>query len=283
MNESAAAGAQRASRRIAMAVEYDGSAFSGWQIQPHARTVQACLEEAIGRVAAHPVRLACAGRTDAGVHAEAQIVHFDTHARRSSRAWALGSNVNSPPDVGVRWAVEVPGDFHARHSARARHYRYLIQPRATRSALMRNRAVWVHHALDVERMREAAQSLVGERDFTSFRAAGCQANTPVRRVHYLEIERRGDLIELRIGANAFLHHMVRNIAGVLMAIGRGDMPTSWTAELLVARDRAAGGVTAPAQGLYLVAVDYPPIYRFPTFEAPFVDDQQNANLAANKG
>lgn len=241
-----------------MGVEYDGSAFHGWQLQGDVRTVQEDLEIAVSRVADHPVRMHCAGRTDTGVHALGQVVHFDTHAHRSERSWVLGTNVNLPPDVNVRWARPVGPDFHARFRALARHYRYLILTRGTRSALMRDRAVWVHRSLDLEPMRLAAADLVGEHDFSSFRAIGCQAKSPVRTVHYVDLDRRGELLELRIGANGFLHHMVRNIAGVLMAIGRGDEPVSWVRDLLHVRDRRCGGVTAPPCGLYFVQADYPP-------------------------
>ena len=250
--------------RIAMGVEYDGTGFSGWQVQAQSvRTVQGCLEAAIGRVADRPVTIHCAGRTDAGVHALEQVIHFETAAERSMRAWVLGTNTNLPADVAVRWAVRVSEAFHARFSAIARHYRYLILTRATRSALERERAVWVHRPLDLAAMQRAAAALVGEHDFSSFRAIACQAKSPVRRVHYLELRQRGELIELHIGANGFLHHMVRNIAGVLLAIGRGEAPVAWTRELLALRDRTLGGVTAPPNGLYLARVDYPPEHALP--------------------
>jgi tRNA pseudouridine38-40 synthase len=249
--------------RLAMGIEYDGSAFRGWQVQGNVRTVQGCLEEAVARVADHPVSVICAGRTDAGVHALEQVVHFDTTARRRERAWVLGTNVNLPRDVRVRWAQSVELGFHARFSATARHYRYLILTRDTGSALLRNRVAWFHYALDKGPMREAAQALVGKHDFTSFRAIGCQAKHPVRCLHYLEIDGDDTLCEIRVGANGFLHHMVRNIVGVLLAIGRGEAPTTWAADVLAARDRTAGGVTAPPEGLYFVRVDYPPQFVLP--------------------
>jgi len=246
-----------------MGIEYDGSAFHGWQIQDNQRTVQGQLEQAISRVADHRVRVHCAGRTDAGVHAIEQVVHFDTGAKRSERSWVLGINVNLPPDVNVRWASPVDVEFHARFSATARHYLYRILSQPTRSSLLRNQAVWVHQALDLDSMRHAAVGLVGEHDFSSFRALSCQAKSPVRQVHYISLERCGEVLELRTGANGFLHHMVRNIAGVLMAIGYGDQPVSWVRELLRIRDRRRGGVTAPPQGLYFLRADYPEEFDLP--------------------
>jgi tRNA pseudouridine38-40 synthase len=254
--------------RIAMGVEYDGGAYRGWQLQRHAITVQEKVEAAVSRVADEPIRVHCAGRTDAGVHAEGQVIHFDTRASRSRRGWVLGTNSHLPDDIAVRWARQVPDSFHARFSARGRHYRYLILCRQTRSALWRNRAVWTHTHLDLARMRTAASLLVGRHDFTSFRALGCQAKSPVRHVRYLELERHGEFVSLRIGADGFLHHMVRNIAGVLMAIGGGDEDVDWTARLLAARDRTKGGVTAPPGGLYLTGVDYPDEFEFPRIDLP---------------
>lgn len=250
-------------RRIAMGIEYDGSSFHGFQIQDDVRTIQGDLERAIGRVADHQIRIHCAGRTDTGVHALEQVIHFDTGALRDERSWVLGTNVNLPPDVNVLWARSVDPAFHARFCATARHYLYLILSRPTRSALMRNRAVWVHRALDLNLMRHAAADLVGEHDFSSFRALGCQAQSPVRRVHYVSLQQRADLLKLRIGADGFLHHMVRNIAGVLMAIGRGDAPISWVRELLQVRERRRGGVTASPEGLYFLRADYPEEIRLP--------------------
>ncbi len=249
--------------RIAMGLEYDGTAFHGWQLQDEARTVQAVVEAAVARVADHPVRVHCAGRTDRGVHAEGQVIHFDTQARRSERSWVLGTNVNLPPDVAVSWARPVDPAFHARFSAIARHYRYRILCRPTRSPLARDRAVWLHQDLDLERMRAAAALLVGEHDFSSFRALSCQAKSPVRRVHYCDWVQEGERLELRIGANGFLHHMVRNIVGVLAAIGRGEADPAWVEELLAIRDRTRGGVTAPPQGLYFVRADYPAAFALP--------------------
>jgi tRNA pseudouridine38-40 synthase len=250
-----------------MGVEYDGSGYRGWQIQVGARSVQENLEAAIAQVADHAVRVHCAGRTDAGVHADEQVVHFDTSARRTDRSWVLGTNVNLRPDIAVRWASVVDPAFHARFSALARHYRYLIMVRATRSPLLRDRAVWTHRPLDLERMREAGRALVGGHDFSSFRAVACQAKSPIRHLHYLELSEASGLIQLRVGANGFLHHMVRNIAGVLMTIGRGEAPVDWTRDLLAVCDRRLGGVTAPPHGLYFVRADYPAGFGLPTGQA----------------
>jgi tRNA pseudouridine38-40 synthase len=245
--------------RVAMGIEYDGTGFHGWQVQGGgARTVQGCLQVALSRVADEAVTVHCAGRTDAGVHARAQVIHFEAAAHRSPRSWVLGTNVNLPRDVSATWALEVDGDFHARFSATARHYRYDILNRMTRSALHRDRAVWTHRPLDVRRMQAAAVDLVGTHDYSSFRALACQAKSPVRTVFYLEVTRCDDLVSIAIGANGFLHHMVRNISGVLMSIGRGDRPVGWARVILGLRDRARGGGTAPPEGLYLVRVDYPP-------------------------
>jgi tRNA pseudouridine38-40 synthase len=250
--------------RVALGIEYDGSGFSGWQQQAHdERTVQAAVEAALGRVAAHPVRVVCAGRTDSGVHAVGQVVHFDTEARRGPRNWILGCNVNLPPQVSVTWAQAVPDDFHARFSATSRSYRYLILNRPTRSSLWAGRATWVHRPVDAERMNAAARALVGTHDFSSYRALGCQAKSPVRTLHGIGVERRGDLVDLRVHANAFLHHMIRNIAGVLLAIGRGERPVEWAAEVLELRDRTQGGVTAPPDGLYFERVWYPESFAIP--------------------
>ncbi len=249
--------------RYALGVEYDGTDFHGWQLQEGVRTVQGNLEQALSRVADHRVRVHCAGRTDAGVHAIEQVVHFETQARRSERSWVLGATVNLPRDVSVNWARAVPDSFHARYSATGRHYRYLILTRPTRPAIQRSLAVWSHRPLDGSRMHEAGQALVGEHDFSSYRAQQCQARTPVRTITGLEVSRCGDQIRIDVRADAFLHHMVRNIAGVLMTIGRGDKPVDWAREVLEHRDRSLGGVTAPPQGLYLVRVNYPDTYDLP--------------------
>jgi tRNA pseudouridine38-40 synthase len=249
--------------RVALGLEYDGTGFSGWQFQTHARTVQGELQRALGRVADHEVELTAAGRTDAGVHALAQVAHFDTTAARSDRAWVLGANSESRPDVRVLWARPVGADFHARYSALSRTYRYLILDHPVRPALDRYRVCWSRRSLDAAIMHDAARVLEGEHDFAAFRAAECQARTSVRRVLAIGVERRERLVEITVRANAFLHHMVRNVAGALIAVGSGARPRAWLAEVLAARDRTLAGVTAPPQGLYLVAVEYPAQFGLP--------------------
>jgi tRNA pseudouridine38-40 synthase len=246
--------------RFACAVEYDGSAFSGWQRQYHARSVQAEVEAALSKVANHPVQTVCAGRTDAGVHATWQVIGFETSAQRSERSWVLGTNSNLSDDVRLLWIKPVSDEFHARFSAQARRYRYVILHRPVASALLRQRVTWTHQALDEVRVRAAAAYLLGEHDFSSFRAVACQAKSPVRTVYQLDAIRSGDFLYLDIEANAFLHHMVRNIAGVLMAVGRGDREPEWVGDVLEKRDRTRAGITAPAAGLYLVGVRYPRNY-----------------------
>lgn len=251
--------------RIAMGVEYDGSAYHGWQAQKSGvATVQAMLEKALSKVADHPVRVLCAGRTDTGVHGVGQVIHFDTEAPRSERGWLLGANVNLPMDINITWVKPVTEDFHARFKAVSRSYRYQILNRHARSSLWHKRAVWMHQPLDAGRMQEAAKLLVGQHDFTSYRAVGCQANTPVKTIHRLSVIRDGAKITLDISANAFLHHMVRNIAGVLIAIGSGEREVGWSLQVLELRDRTKGGVTAPPQGLYLMHVGYPEVFEIPS-------------------
>lgn len=254
--------------RLALGVEYDGRGFCGWQAQKSdVRTVQEHLEAALSQVANHPVQVICAGRTDTGVHALEQVVHFDTEASRAERSWLLGSHVHLPDDVSLRWIKPVSDDFHARFSAQARCYRYLILNRGVRSGLWAGRATWIHRPLDVERMRQAGQALVGRHDFTSYRAVACQANSPVRTLSHLRVERFGELILLSLRANAFLHHMVRNIAGVLIAIGKGEADVEWAAEVLAARDRTLGGVTAVPDGLYFERAEYPDEFELPYLSA----------------
>lgn len=251
--------------RIALGIEYDGSAYFGWQIQRETRvpTVQGVLEQALSFVASHPVSVQCAGRTDAGVHATAQVVHFEPSCVRSEKAWLLGTNANLPKNVAVTWVRGVAADFHARFSATARTYRYLIHNVPTRPAHAASQLTWVSESLDAALMHAEAQCLLGENDFSSFRGSGCQSSTPYRNVHRITVERRGHLVCIEIRANAFLLHMVRNIVGVLVAVGKGDQPPGWTAEVLAQRDRTRAAVTAPPNGLYLVGVDYPAVWNLP--------------------
>jgi len=250
--------------RFVLGIEYDGSAFFGWQWQEKGlRTVQDEVQKALSKVANHAVTVICTGRTDTGVHALEQVIHFNTDALRSERSWLLGANANLPSDVRVIWVQEAIGDFHARYSAIARFYRYKILNRPTKSALQRDQVTWCHESLDVERMHEAAQSLIGTHDFTSFRALKCQSVSPMRLMYFIEVYRLGDQVIMDISANAFLHHMVRNIAGVLMAIGSGNKPVEWAEELLLCKNRQIGGVTAPPHGLYLGGVLYPEQYKMP--------------------
>ena len=244
--------------RVACRVEYDGRCFSGWQAQPHlpVETVQETLESALSQVAAQPVRSHCAGRTDTGVHGFAQIVHFDDPVGRSLKSWVFGTNASLPPSVRVHWAVAVDADFHARFSARSRRYRYLIANSAIRPALLAGLATWHRLPLDAGLMHAEAQSLLGERDFSAFRAASCQSPTPMRNVQQLSVSRRENLIAIDITANAFLHHMVRNIAGALMAVGSGRQQPGWLGDLLAGGDRTVAADTAAPDGLYLVSVDY---------------------------
>ena len=253
--------------RLAMGVEYDGTSFHGWQIQDGVETVQQRLEQAIAKVADHPVSVQCAGRTDAGVHGLGQVVHFNSEAIRPPRGWILGTNVNLPQDINVNWVERVPAEFHARFSAIHRSYRYIIINRPTRSAIWRNRTVWIHSPLNEVRMHEAAQQLIGTHDFSSYRALGCQAKSPVRTITRLQVKRDLDRVIIEVCANAFLHHMVRNIAGVLIAIGKGERPVNWAGEVLAYHDRTLGGVTAPPQGLYLTHVGYPEVFDL-TFNSP---------------
>jgi tRNA pseudouridine38-40 synthase len=230
-------------------------------LQPDVPSVQAELERALTFVADQPVRLHCAGRTDAGVHATAQLVHFESLNRRPFESWLRGANANLPPGVAVRGGNLVSSDFHARFSARSRRYRYLIYNDPVRPALGRNYLACIRYPLEAAVMHEEAQVLLGERDFSSFRAAACQSSTPMRRVDLIEVSRRGELVIIDIQANAFLHHMVRNIAGALIAVGRGQRDPGWLATLMEMRDRTRAPDTAPAGGLYLVGVDYPESYQ----------------------
>jgi len=253
--------------RIAVGIEYHGSAFAGWQTQEKLRTVQGELEAALGAVADHKVDLIGAGRTDAGVHAREQVAHFETQAVRSMRAWTLGANTHLPADISVTWALPVPAHFHARYCAQARTYRYLILNRGVRSALVGDRAAAIFKPLDQERMSQAAARLLGEHDFSAFRAAECQSHSPVRRLTQLDVARSGEWVSIEATANAFLHHMMRNIVGLLITVGRGDRPPQWAREVLESKDRTRGAATAPPEGLYLWRVRYPAAFGLPVSPA----------------
>jgi len=246
--------------RIALMVEYDGSQYHGWQAQAGLHTIQQVLEQALSRVADRDVSVVCAGRTDTGVHATNQVIHFDCEAERTIRAWIHGANSYLPKDVCVKWGREMPETFHARFSAISRRYRYVIYNSSIRPAIFRSNVTWQYRPLDHRTMHEGSQCLLGEHDFTSFRALECQSKTPMRNVLSIKVERNGDFVVIDICANAFLHHMVRNIAGVLIAVGSGRKPVSWVNEVLLAKDRKLGAETAPPYGLYLVGVHYPPEY-----------------------
>jgi tRNA pseudouridine38-40 synthase len=243
--------------RIALVIAYDGSQYHGWQAQTGLHTVQHAVERALSRVADIPISVICAGRTDTGVHATNQVIHFDCDKVRAIRSWIHGANSYLPKDICVKWAKEMPEQFHARYSAVMRRYRYVIYNGSIRPALLRSNVTWQYRQLDSHLMHEAAQCLLGENDFTSFRSVECQSNTPMRTIQNIQIFRSGDLIVVDLAANAFLHHMVRNIVGVLIAVGSGKHPKSWVQEVLDARDRKLGAETAPSYGLYLVQVTYP--------------------------
>lgn len=242
--------------RIALGLEYDGSRFLGWQTQPGGGTVQDTLEAALGTIAAEPVSVTCAGRTDRGVHALEQVVHFEVAAQRPASAWVRGANALLPESVAVQWAREVPADFHARYSARARTYRYVLLNRAVRPAIAARHAGWFHAPLELAPMRAAARHLVGEHDFSAFRSAECQAKTPVRTLHALDIAQQGERFDFVLRANAFLHHMVRNVVGTLVYVGKGKHPPAWAREVLESRERSRAAPTFAAEGLYLERVEY---------------------------
>lgn len=244
-------------------VEYDGTPFFGWQRQAQTPTVQAELEKALSEVANHPVEVHASGRTDTGVHAWRQVVHFDVEAQRPIRGWLLGSQTHLMPGIAMVSMDQVDASFHARYSAVARQYRYRIINRAARPAIDRDRALWVHQSLDEEAMHRASQCLVGEHDFSSFRAAGCQAKHATRSVHWVKVTRSGDELYVDIEANAFLYHMVRNIVGSLLLIGRSERTVDWLAEVLMAQDRTLSGMTAPAHGLYFMRALYPSQWGLP--------------------
>jgi tRNA pseudouridine38-40 synthase len=259
-----ASGAETRGRRVAAIVEYDGTDYAGWQSQDHSVSIQDAVQAAISFVAGHPIVAICAGRTDSGVHATGQVIHFDTDALRTPRAWVLGANTKLAPSIALQWAGEVSMGFHARHRAIRRIYRYCILNRSARSALQRTRSAWIHRPLDAAAMHAAAQVLIGEHDFGAFRSVECQSKTSVRRVERIEVRREGDYVWLQITANAYLHHMVRNIVGTLLAVQRDPEPAAAMAQVLASGNRRFAGATAPAAGLYLWRVDYPPVYGIPT-------------------
>lgn len=250
--------------RIALGVEYNGHAYSGWQAQKEdVETVQETLEAALSSVANTQVRVICAGRTDTGVHGAEQVVHFDTDVTRTERGWVYGANANLPSDVCVLWAVPVSDDFHARFSARRRRYQYVIFNRNVRPTYLAYRTTWEYRPLDAERMQAAANHLIGKHDFNAYRAVACQAKSPIKEVLNLKVTRQGQFVLIDIEATAFLHHMVRNIAGVLMEIGAGNREPIWAKDILETRDRSKGGVTAKPYGLYLAGVSYEDTFKLP--------------------
>ena len=249
--------------RIALGLEYDGAAFCGWQTQPDGCGVQDHLQQALSRFADAPIEVTAAGRTDTGVHATAQVVHFDTDARREEASWIRGTNSNLHEGARVLWAREVAADFHARYGARSRTYRYLLLDAPVAPAILRGRVGWHHRALDVALMAEGLVALVGEHDFSSFRDAQCQAKSPVRHLIGAQVERHRGLVVFTFRANAFLHHMIRNIVGALVYVGMGKQPHAWIAELLAARDRRLAAPTFAPDGLYLAGVEYDPAFGLP--------------------
>ncbi|WP_210395424.1 tRNA pseudouridine(38-40) synthase TruA [Motiliproteus sediminis] len=250
--------------RYAFGVEYDGSRYHGWQCQADGvPSVQAEVERALGQIANETVKVVCAGRTDTGVHATYQVVHIDTHAERPERAWVRGGNTQLPRDISIRWARPVDQAFHARFGALERRYRYVIYNADVMPALLARQLTWTFKPLDEARMQEAGNYLVGEHDFSAYRAVACQAHSPVRDLRRLTVSRHGALVVIDVTANAFLHHMIRNIAGVLMKIGAGEAEPCWAREVLEGRDRRLGGVTAPPFGLYFIDARYPERYGLP--------------------
>ncbi|MDO8954188.1 MAG: tRNA pseudouridine(38-40) synthase TruA [Gammaproteobacteria bacterium] len=249
--------------RIALGLEYLGSQYFGWQKQIGHPTIQETLEKALSQVADHPVTIFSAGRTDTGVHASAQVVHFDTTAQRRDLAWTFGVNSLMPDSIRVQWIKAVPDSFHARFSAMSRSYRYIIHNSRVKSAILSQQMTWHPIPLDVTAMQEAAQYLIGRHDFTSYRSSDCQAHSPVRNLMICNVIRKGDLVIIEVKANGFLHHMVRNLAGVLVKIGEAKMPPEWAREVLLARDRRAAAKMLGPDGLYLTEIGYPQEYQLP--------------------
>jgi tRNA pseudouridine38-40 synthase len=251
-------------KKVVLVVEYNGSEYKGWQAQKFGvPSVQENLEKALAVIANHPVKVVCAGRTDSGVHASAQVVHFETDVERNERAWTIGVNTYLPTDITVVAARSVSDDFHARFSALSRRYRYVIYSSDFCPAILAKGVTWTYKTLDAGAMKEAAKAFLGTHDFSSFRAIGCQANTPIRTILNFDVQQLGQYIVLDVRANAFLHHMIRNFAGVLMSIGAGEKPVSWAKKTLDAKDRTKGGITAPPTGLYFVDAQYPDAFNVP--------------------
>jgi len=255
--------------RYALGIEYDGQHYFGWQRQNDVASVQQQVEQALSIIANEPITVVCAGRTDTGVNATQQVIHFDTQQVRQNVAWTLGVNSKLPADIAVKWATPISDDFHARFSALARQYRYIIYNSATRPAILQHGLSTCYYPLDEQKMHDAAQILVGEHNFNAFRTVHCQANSPIRTVYHCQVSRQHNYVIIDIKANAFLHHMVRNIAGSLMMIGRGAQTKQWLEMVLAAQDRRLAGMTAPAGGLYFVAVEYPKKFDIPySIEGP---------------
>ncbi len=249
-------------------IEYDGTPYCGWQRLSHAPSVQNEVERALSQVANHQIDLTCAGRTDSGVHALGQIVHFKSDADRDEKAWRMGCNTNLPDDIALRWILPIQDDFHARFTALSRRYRYIISNHKTRPAILNNKVCWFRDTLNENAMQEAANHLLGENDFSSFRASGCQARHAMRELQDIQITRDGEFVYVDIVANAFLHHMVRNIVGSLFEVGSGERAPEWFADLLEIKDRTKAGITAPACGLYFVSVKYPESFSLPVSPTP---------------
>lgn len=256
--------------RIALGIEYNGHGFYGWQSQQGLNTIQGSLEAALAKVANEPIRLFCAGRTDASVHATGQVVHFDTRAKRHIDAWIWGTNSYLPPAIIVRWARHVDYHFHARFTAISRRYQYVIYNHPIRPAILSAKVSWHYYPLDILRMQEASKYLLGEMNFSSFRSSQCNSKTPMRYMKEITFTRQGHFIIMEMEANAFLHHMVRNIAGTLMKIGAGFKEPEWMQEVMLAKSRTAAAETAPPDGLYLIAVTYPEPYIFPVADPVFL-------------
>jgi tRNA pseudouridine38-40 synthase len=274
--------------RIALGLQYDGAPWHGWQTQLSRNTVQDCLEAALRRFTTEEIRTVCAGRTDSGVHALEQVVHFDAHAERDTFSWIRGVNSFLPPSIAVRWACNVAGDgpgggdgFHARFSATSRTYQYLLYNHPVRSPLLAGRAGWMFHPLDVDAMQLAAKALVGQHDFSAFRAVECQARTPVRTMHALQVRRQGNMVIFTVKANAFLHHMVRNIVGSLIFVGKGRKPPEWIGELLEGGDRTVAAPTFMPDGLYLAKIDYDDVWCLPQHQYAHQQPEFLPPFAAN--